>query len=95
MARNGSGTYTKVNTFVASATITAAGHNANWDDIASEITNSVAADGQTTMTGALKAASGTVSPSHLIPTREFTGSGRTISGLPRTVPRLSMSRRLA
>jgi microcystin-dependent protein len=61
MARNGSGTYTKVNTFVASATITAAGHNANWDDIASEITNSVAADGQTTMTGALKAASGTVS----------------------------------
>lgn len=61
MARNGSGTYTKVNTFVASQPITASGHNQNWDDIATEITNSVAADGQTTMTGALKAASGTVS----------------------------------
>lgn len=61
MARNGSGTYTKVNTFVASNTITASGHNQNWDDIASEMTNSVAADGQTSMTGPLKAASGTVS----------------------------------
>lgn len=61
MARNGSGTYTKVNTFVAGNTVTASGHNQNWDDIATEITNSVAADGQTTMTGALKAASGTVS----------------------------------
>lgn len=60
MARNGSGTYTKVNTFVASATITASGHNANWDDIAAEITNSVAADGQTTMTGPLKASNGSV-----------------------------------
>lgn len=59
MARNGSGTYSKVNTFVAGNTITAAGHNANWDDLASEMTNSVAADGQTTMTGPLKAASGT------------------------------------
>jgi microcystin-dependent protein len=60
MARNGSGTYTKVNTFVAGNSITAAGHNQNWDDIATEITNSVAADGQTTLTGPLKAASGTV-----------------------------------
>lgn len=60
MARNGSGTYTKVNTFTAGNTITAAGHNQNWDDLASEMTNSVAADGQTSMTGPLKAASGTV-----------------------------------
>jgi microcystin-dependent protein len=60
MARNGSGTYTKVNTFVAGNSITAAGHNQNWDDIATEITNSVAADGQTTLTGPLKAASGSV-----------------------------------
>jgi microcystin-dependent protein len=60
LARNGSGTYTKVNTFVAGNSITAAGHNQNWDDIATEITNSVAADGQTTLTGPLKAASGTV-----------------------------------
>lgn len=61
MARNGSGTYSKVNTFVAGNTITAAGHNANWDDAVLEITNSVAADGQTTITGALKGAAGTVS----------------------------------
>jgi microcystin-dependent protein len=61
MARNGSGTYTKVNTFVAGNSIAATGHNQNWDDLATEITNSVAADGQTTMTGPLKAASGTVS----------------------------------
>lgn len=60
MARNGSGTYSKVNTFVASNPITAAGHNANWDDLALEVTNSIAADGQTTISGALKGASGSV-----------------------------------
>ncbi len=60
MARNGSGTYTTVNTFVAGDTITASSHNQNWADVAAEITNSVAADGQTTMSGPLKAASGTV-----------------------------------
>jgi microcystin-dependent protein len=60
LARNGSGTFTKVNTFVSSTPITASAHNANWDDLASEITNSVAADGQTTMTGPLKASNGSV-----------------------------------
>jgi microcystin-dependent protein len=60
MARNGSGVYSKVNTFVSGNTITAAGHNQNWDDLVSEMTNSVAADGQTSMTGPLKASSGTV-----------------------------------
>jgi microcystin-dependent protein len=60
MARNGTGTYSKANTFVAGTTITATAHNQNWDDIATEITNSVAADGQTTMTGVLKHANGTV-----------------------------------
>lgn len=60
MSRNGSGVYTKVNTFVSGNTVTAAGHNQNWDDLATEMTNSVAADGQTSLTGALKAASGTV-----------------------------------
>jgi len=59
MARNGSGTYSKVNTFVAGNTITAAGHNDNWDDLVTELTNSVAADGQTSMTGALKLSNGT------------------------------------
>lgn len=59
MARNGSGSYAKVNTFVAGNTITAAGHNQNWDDLVTEMTNSVAADGQTTITGQLKGAAGT------------------------------------
>lgn len=58
MSRNGSGTMTIINTMVAGTTITAAAHNENYDDIGDEITNSVAADGQTTMTGALKHASG-------------------------------------
>lgn len=60
MARNGSGTYSKVNTFSAGTSITASGHNQNWDDLVTEMTNSVAADGQTTMTGPLKASSGSV-----------------------------------
>jgi hypothetical protein len=60
MARNGSGTYTKaVSSFSPGGTITASDHNSLWDDIVAEITNSVAADGQTTMTGPLKAANGT------------------------------------
>ncbi len=61
MARNGSGTMSVVNTFVAGNTITAAGHNQNNTDIAAEITNSVAVDGQSVMTGQIKAANGTVS----------------------------------
>lgn len=60
MARNGSGTYSNVNTFVSGATITAAGFNQNFSDLGSEMTNSVAVDGQSTMTGPLKAANGTV-----------------------------------
>jgi hypothetical protein len=80
MSRNGSGTYTKVNTFVAGNSITAAGHNQNWDDIASEITNSVAADGQTSMTGPLKAASGTAAaPSHTFGADVDTGAYRSAS----------------
>lgn len=59
MARNGSGTYTRVNTFTSGNAITAAGHNQNWADLETEMTNSVAADGQTLMTGPLKAANGT------------------------------------
>lgn len=60
MARNGSGTYTVPNSFVSGTAITAAAHNQNWSDIASEITNSIAADGQTPITGALKGANGSV-----------------------------------
>jgi hypothetical protein len=47
MARNGSGTYTVPNTFTAGTSITASGHNANLVGHAAELTNSVAADGQT------------------------------------------------
>lgn len=60
MSRNGSGTYSVPNTFTSGTTITASGHNENWSDVATEVTNSVAADGQTSMTGPLKAANGTV-----------------------------------
>lgn len=59
LARNGSGTYSVPNTFTAGTTITASDHNENFSDAGAEITNSVAADGQTTMTGPLKAANGT------------------------------------
>lgn len=59
MARNGSGTMTIPNTLVSGTTITASDHNENYSDIATEITNSVAADGQTPMTGPFKASSGT------------------------------------
>jgi microcystin-dependent protein len=59
MSRNGTGTYTTPNTFVAGEVITASDHNENWADAADELTNSVAVDGQSTMTGPLKAASGT------------------------------------
>jgi microcystin-dependent protein len=58
MARNGSGTYTVPNTFASGASITASGHNQNWSDAATELTNSVAADGQTAMTAPLKNSSG-------------------------------------
>jgi microcystin-dependent protein len=60
MSRNGSGSMTIPNTMVAGEVITASDHNENYTDIGAEITNSVAVDGQSTMTGPLKAASGTV-----------------------------------
>lgn len=61
MARNGSGTMTLSSVGPDGQTILAAEHNTNYTDIAAELTNSVAKDGQTTMTGTLKAANGTVS----------------------------------
>src|SRR5262245_21795508 len=54
MSRNVSGVYTVPNTFVAGTTITASDHNDNFSDLGTEITNSVAADGQTTLTGQIK-----------------------------------------
>jgi hypothetical protein len=80
MSRNGSGVYSKVNTFVSGNPVTAAGHNQNWDDLVTEMTNSVAADGQTSMTGPLKASSGTNSlPSHTFASDPDTGMYRSAS----------------
>lgn len=60
MPRNGSGTMSISNTFVASTQISASPMNANFTDVASEITGSLPRDGQAGMTGQLKAANGTV-----------------------------------
>ena len=60
MSRNGSGSHSIPNTMVAGAVITASAHNQNYSDVSAEITNSVAVDGQSTMTGQFKAAAGTV-----------------------------------
>jgi hypothetical protein len=60
MPRNGSGTMQIPNTLVTGTPIEAGPHNANYADIASELTNSLALDGQSQLSGPLKAASGTV-----------------------------------
>jgi hypothetical protein len=67
MPRNGSGTQSVPNTFVDQTTITAGAHNANWSDAAAEITNSMALDGQSQMSGPLKIASGSVTAPGLVP----------------------------
>jgi hypothetical protein len=59
MPRNGSGSMTIVNSFSPGTTISSSQVNANNTDIADELTNSLALDGQSTMSGQLKAADGT------------------------------------
>lgn len=59
MPRNGSGTMTAAQTYTTGQTITAAVINSNFTDIAAELTNSLAKDGQTVMTGPVKASTGT------------------------------------
>jgi hypothetical protein len=58
MPRNGSGTFTRIHSWVSdlanNINITASRTDADTNDIAAQITNSVAADGQTTMSGNLK-----------------------------------------
>jgi hypothetical protein len=56
MARNGSGSYSLPagNPVVTGQTISSTVHNNTMSDLSAEMTNSVAKDGQTTMTGALK-----------------------------------------
>ena len=70
MSRNGSGTYTlpSGNPVVTGTTISSTWANNTLTDIATAITGSIAADGQTPITGALVGASGTV---------EFGGVGQT------------------
>jgi hypothetical protein len=60
MPRNGSGTMSLTTAFVPSTPALAADVNTVLGDIAAEITNSVAKDGQTPMTGQFKAADGTI-----------------------------------
>ncbi|HEV2484222.1 MAG TPA: hypothetical protein VGT08_01715 [Terracidiphilus sp.] len=60
MPRNGSGTYTLPQAaFVSGTTINSSAMNSDLSDIASALTQSLSADGQTPLTGALKFNSGT------------------------------------
>lgn len=61
MSRNGSGTMSILNSFSPNTEIESAKFNANFSDIASEITNSLPRDGQAGMTGQMKAANGSSS----------------------------------
>lgn len=61
MPRNGSGTYTLPQApFVPGTTISSSAVNSDLSDIASALTGSIAADGQTQITGALKGIGGTL-----------------------------------
>src|SRR6476661_10825212 len=60
MPRNGSGTASIPNSLVNGTTVDVGPLNANFSDIASELTNSLPIDGQAGMTGQLKAANGSV-----------------------------------
>jgi microcystin-dependent protein len=62
MPRNGSGSYSLPQPpFVSNTTISSAAVNADLSDIANTLTNSVSADGQTTLTGQLQGFAGTSS----------------------------------
>jgi microcystin-dependent protein len=58
MPRNGSGTMSIPTTFVANTPALAADVNTNFTDVATALTGSLALDGQSAMTGQLKAADG-------------------------------------
>jgi len=60
MARNGSGTYSVPNTFTPNTVMSATAVNANFTDAGNELTNSMARDGQSTMTGQFKIIDGSV-----------------------------------
>lgn len=73
-SRNGSGTMSVINSFSPGQVITSSAFNQNFSDIANELTNSVAADGQTPMTGPLRVANGTAAaPSYTFTSDADTG----------------------
>lgn len=75
MARNGSGTYSlPVPPFTPGTTILSADVNSDFSDIATALTGSIAADGQTPITGQLKGAQGSV-PTYSISGDLNTGFG--------------------
>ena len=67
MARNGSGSYSLSDTLANATTGDADEVNAILQDIADEITNSVAVDGQSTMTAQLKVANGSAATPAIAP----------------------------
>lgn len=84
MARNGSGTYALPagNPVTIGTQITATWGNTTLSDIASEITGSVAADGQTTITGPIKFSAGSVSaPAMTFSSETNTGFYRSASSV--------------
>lgn len=84
MSRNGSGTYSLPagNPVTTGTQITATWGNTTLSDIASEITGSVAADGQTTITGPIKFSAGSVSaPAMTFSSETNTGFYRSGSGV--------------
>lgn len=58
MARDGGGTYSVPNTFLPNTVMSATAVNQNFTDAGSELTNSLARDGQSSMTGQFKATAG-------------------------------------
>lgn len=82
MPRNGSGTHSLTTTFVANTPILSADVNTLLEDVADEITGSLAIDGQSTMTGALKVADGTITaPGVAFGSDTNTGFYRSASGV--------------
>ncbi len=74
MPRNGSGTYTLPQAaFVPSTTISSASVNSDFSDIATALTGSVAANGETSITGPMRFASGTAP----LPSITFTSESTT------------------
>lgn len=74
MPYSGSGTFSIVNSFTPSSTISSSSVNANFTDIASGLSNTLTLDGQSAMTAPVKASNGTASaPSYTFGSDTNTG----------------------